>query len=171
MTPIIQIYIRDGRYQKYVGYWILIPSLYNYCINPTVGIYSIASIHHNTDNPDTVCPEITLITGDSYTLGPCRTVQDIKVYTSLRFPEFFPPEVIVLDENAAKLVNKRPAPGRVSVILLAKDRNQRFWELSFEAFSFFGDLERASRCLEEVEKHEPRYKSRKCAESAKMGET
>jgi len=121
---------------------------------------------------DTVCSEIILLSGDSFTLGPCRTVHDIKVHTSRLFPEFLPPEVIVFDEkHIAELENQLPAPMRVSVVLQEEDRNQRFWELSFEAFSLFGDLEWATRCLEEVEKHEPGYKSRKLAESARSGET
>merc|ERR1719158_2826006 len=121
---------------------------------------------------DTVCPEITLLSGDSFTLPPCRTVQDIKVQTSLRFPEFLPPDIIVLDENhIAELKNDLPAPMRVAVVLQAEDRNQRFWESAFEAFSFSGDLERASACLEEVKKHEPEYDSRKLCASADVGET
>ena len=105
-------------------------------------------------------------------MGPCRTVQDIKVHTSRRFPEFFPPEVIVLDEKCiAQLENQLPAPMRVKILLQGEDRTQRFWELAFEDFSTFGDLERASRCLEEVNKLEPEYESRKLLESAEMGET
>ena len=61
---------------------------------------------------------------------------------------------------------------RVNIVLQGEDRNQRFWELAFEAFSFFGDLERAraSMCLEEVKKHEPEYESRKLLDSAQIGE-
>ena len=133
--------------------------------------YFSAGIHHITNTSDTVCPEIALLSGNSFTLPPCRTILDIKVHTSLRFPEFFPPEVIVLDEKCiAELENQLPAPTHVSVVLREEDRNQRFWELSFEAFSVIGVLERAIRCLEEVEKHEPKYKSRKWAKSAKSGE-
>merc|ERR1719158_1673163 len=119
---------------------------------------------------DTVCPEITLLSGDSFTLPPCRTVQDIKVQTSLRFPEFLPPDIIVLDENhIAELKNDLPAPMRVSVVLQEEDRNQRLWELAFEAFSFSGDLERASACLEEVKKWDPEYDSDKLFDSATDG--
>ena len=60
---------------------------------------------------------------------------------------------------------------RVKILLQGEDRTQRFWELAFEDFSTFGDLERASRCLEEVNKLEPEYESRKLLESAEMGET
>ena len=77
----------------------------------------------------------------------------------------------MFDEKCiAQLENHVPAPTHVSVVLQEEDRNQRFWELSFEAFSIFGDLKRASWCLKRVENHEPMYKYRKCAESVKMGE-
>ena len=96
----------------------------------------------------------------------------MKVRTSLLFPEFLPPEVIIVDENrAAELENQLPAPVRVSVFLRKEDRNQRLWELAFEAFSFFGDLERAGACLEELKKHDPEYNARKLFQSAKEGET
>ena len=88
-----------------------------------------------------------------------------------RFPVFFPPEVIVLDEkHAAELENQLPAPVSVSVVLQGEGRNQRFWESAFEAFSFFGDLERERVCLQEVKKHEPEYVSRKFFQSAERGE-
>ena len=58
---------------------------------------------------------------------------------------------------------------RVNIVLQGKDRTQRFWELAFEDFAYFGDFERAGRCLEEVKKHELVYESRKLLESAEMG--
>ena len=69
------------------------------------------------------------------------------------------------------MANQLPCPVRVSVILQKEYRNQRVWELAFEAFSFFGDLTKASACLEEVKKHEPEYDSRKLFQSAEVGET
>ena len=92
---------------------------------------------------------------------------------SLRFPSFLPPEVLVLDENhAVKLEDQHPAPVRVSVVLQEEEnRNQLFWELAFEDFSLFDDLERASMCLQEVKKHEPEYNFRKLYQSAEVGKT
>ena len=58
----------------------------------------------------------------------------------------------------------------MSVILQKEDRNQSFWESAFEGFSFFGDLERAGVCLEEVKKHERAYDFCKLFQSAEVGE-
>ena len=69
------------------------------------------------------------------------------------------------------LENECAAPTRASVVLKKEDRNQqRVWELAFEAFCIFGDLEQASMCLGEVRKHEPGYDYRKLFQSARLGE-
>ena len=130
------------------------------------------ALNTNTDNcpSDLVYPAITMLSGDCYTLGPCKIVLDIKVRVCLQFEERFPPEVKVFDGKYVILEDQLPAPPCASVVFCDVDRSSEdFWKLSFEAFAEFGEIGRAGICFGEVVKYNPEYGTWKLFLSSRCG--
>lgn len=118
-----------------------------------------------------VCPQITLFSGDSHTLGPCRNVLEMKVRACRYFPNAHPPEIIVFDAtHSAALEDHHPAPMQASVVFCETDHSPALFDASFVAFAKF-DLENAGVYLEKLVAAEPVYLTRRFLVAARTGDT
>lgn len=117
-----------------------------------------------------ICPIITLLSGDDYTLDPCANIFEIKIRACLQFPDILPPEVLVLDESGV-LDDHHPAPHRVSLLFCEGDRSDlSLWKAAFCDFANYGIVEQVATCLKEVHKHEPAFGTHKLFESVRLGD-
>jgi len=118
-----------------------------------------AGLLNGSRSREDVCPEITLLSSNCYTLGPCRSVSDIKVRSCHLFPQFLPPEVKVFAEGGLVLEDQFPAPPQVSILFCGEDT--RPWDSALTAFAKFGDDKGVRMCIDELIKDEADYVSRK----------
>lgn len=117
-----------------------------------------------------VCPEMRSLAGNTYILDICRSVLDIKVRACRQFQGALPPDIAVLSDGSI-LHDDLPAPSLVSVIFSERDRSKpAFWDAAFVAYAKFGDRRESAACIEELEKHEHDYASRKFLDSARSGD-
>ena len=98
-----------------------------------------------------VHPTITMLSGDRYTLPPCRSINDIKVQACLLFPANHPPQVRMFDEKAVLLEENEYPAAFSSVVFCDGDRSdQEFWKEAVRAYAKFGDNERAGLAMPET---------------------
>jgi len=114
--------------------------------------------------------DMTLLSGDTYPLGFCSSVLEIKARACSHFEDAFPPEIEVIEDGSV-LGDDQDAPIYVSAIFSCKDRSSiDFWEKAFFACAKIGDR-RANLCIDELKKHRSDYMTWKLQQSAERGES